>query len=566
MHESPLNAVIYARYSTDMQNPLSVRDQVELCRKRAIAKGWRIVQEYSDAGVSGTSRDRPGYIQMLRDMEQEHFDIILSESLDRLSRDQEDSARLYKTTHFRGVRIHTVEQNDIGLVDASLSGLMSALFLDALAQKTHRGLSGKIKDGKSAGGLSYGYRVPTDERGMPRKGEMEIRDNEAEVIRRIFTDYANGQSPLHIATALNDEGIVSPRSRIGSGGHWKQNTINGSKKRGTGILNNELYIGKRVWNRSKYYKDPETRKRVSRLRSVDEWQVYEVPHLRIVSNDLWDAVKKRQGELSKQKATTGKSDKNKLSQNQALRRKKYLLSGLLECGQCGGKLTIAGTGERRRYYCADAREKGSAVCDGFKGLLQVDAERLVLAGLKEKLMEDEAFRQFRKSFKVHIERHNRSLGAKTAAQDKAINQTAKKLQNILQAIEDGAYTPALNDRMQALEAELMRMRKERSSSGAVEVPLPPGLPGYYRAYIADLSATLAKEAIFGRASDELRSMIERIEVGYDKEGKRHSIQIEGNITAMLAKSNPSDADKYRQSESSTKLVAGVGFEPTTFRL
>ncbi|MDQ1900594.1 recombinase family protein [Paracoccus sp. WLY502] len=116
---------------------------------------------------------------------------------------------------------------------------------------------------------------------------------EAETILRIFRAYAEGQSPMRIATDLNREAIPAPRARSGSG-HWMQNTINGHVRRGTGILNNELYIGRRVWNRLEYRKDPATSKRVSRLRPEADWVCQEVPELRIVPQELWEAVKARQ--------------------------------------------------------------------------------------------------------------------------------------------------------------------------------------------------------------------------------------------------------------------------------
>jgi site-specific DNA recombinase len=98
-----------------------------------------------------------------------------------------------------------------------------------------------------------------------------------------------------------------------------------------------------------YTKDPTTRKRVSRLRDVSEWEVHDTPHLRLIDDELWDAVKARQSALTKSRPAQGAETKNRLGQNQALRRQKYVLSGLLECGLCGGKLTIAGTGDRKRY-------------------------------------------------------------------------------------------------------------------------------------------------------------------------------------------------------------------------
>lgn len=108
---------------------------------------------------------------------------------------------------------------------------------------------------------------------------------------------------MKIAAALNREAIPAPRARSGSG-HWMQNTINGHVRRGTGILNNELYVGRRVWNRLEYRKDPATSKRVSRLRPEAEWVCQEVPDLRIVPQDLWAAVKARQRATTKTTAGT----------------------------------------------------------------------------------------------------------------------------------------------------------------------------------------------------------------------------------------------------------------------
>ncbi len=80
---------------------------------------------------------------------------------------------------------------------------------------------------------------------------------------------------------------------------WGQSTINGNRKRGAGILNNELYIGRLVWNRLLYIKDPETGKRVSRPNPESEWVIQEVPELRIIDQDLWEEVKARQEKTRK---------------------------------------------------------------------------------------------------------------------------------------------------------------------------------------------------------------------------------------------------------------------------
>src|SRR5437879_9488071 len=89
---------------------------------------------------------------------------------------------------------------------------MNALFLKDLAAKTHRGLRGRVEKGKSGGGLCYGYDVVKliDAEGEPIRGERTINEAEAEIVRRVFREFAAGISPRAIARRLNDEGIAGP--------------------------------------------------------------------------------------------------------------------------------------------------------------------------------------------------------------------------------------------------------------------------------------------------------------------------------------------------------------------
>ncbi|WP_180325253.1 recombinase family protein, partial [Cereibacter azotoformans] len=168
----------------------------------------------------------------------------------------------------------------------------------------------------------------------------------------------------------------------------------------TGILNNELYIGRRIWNRLRYSKDPSTGRKVSRLNKPEAWEVSEAPALRIVDQDLWEAVKERQARQTKLRAETANTDRTDLAANRVLKRRKHLLSGLVRCGICGGPMTVAGgstTGGKRRYYCANAKEKGASVCAGFPGILQSEIESFALQGLLDLLMQPAATRSSRRS-------------------------------------------------------------------------------------------------------------------------------------------------------------------------
>src|SRR3546814_826298 len=130
-----------------------------------------------------------------------------------------------------------------------VQGLMNALSLKTVAMQTHRDLESAVLKGRFAGGRCYGYSTVRafDAAGTPIKGEREIDPAEAEIVVRIFEEYAEGKSGKAIAAGLNKDGASGPR-----GGIWRQNTINGNRARGTGILNNELYVGTYVWNRLEY--------------------------------------------------------------------------------------------------------------------------------------------------------------------------------------------------------------------------------------------------------------------------------------------------------------------------
>jgi DNA invertase Pin-like site-specific DNA recombinase len=208
-------AVVYARYSSDNQRDASIEDQVRQCRARIEQEGWQIAEIYSDHAISGATTLRPGYQKMLEDARAGRFDVLVAEALDRLSRDQENIAGLFKQLSFAGVRLITLSEGEIGELHVGLKGTMNALFLKDLAHKTRRGLEGRVRQGKSGGGLCFGYDVvrKLDAAGEAVHGERRINDGEAAIVRRIFQQCADGRSPRAIAQSLNKEGIPGPAGR-----------------------------------------------------------------------------------------------------------------------------------------------------------------------------------------------------------------------------------------------------------------------------------------------------------------------------------------------------------------
>ncbi len=163
-----MRAAIYARFSSDLQDLRSIADQVDLARRYAEGRGLPVVEVYDDAAISGASTlNRPGLLRLIAAAQARRFDVIITESLDRLSRSQADIASLYEKLQFLGVRIETLADGAVSEIHVGLKGTMSALFLKDLAQKTRRGQIGRVKAGRIPGGKSYGYDVlkDGDERG-----------------------------------------------------------------------------------------------------------------------------------------------------------------------------------------------------------------------------------------------------------------------------------------------------------------------------------------------------------------------------------------------------------------
>ena len=321
-----LRVALYARYSSDSQRAPSIEDQFRLCEERATREGWQVVDTYRDAAISRASTIlRPSIQTLMRDAQAGQFDIVLAEALDRVSRDQADVATLFKRLHFAGVTIDTLAEGEITELHVGLKGTMNALFLKDLAMKTHRGLRGRVEAGKSGGRICYGYRVvhQMDARGELIRGEREIDPIQAGIVRRIFREFASGRSALSIAGRLNDEGIPSL-----TGGKWNNTTLRGNALRGTGIVNNELYVGRLFWNRLRYLKDPQTGKRVSRLNPQSEWVVTDVPELRIIDDDLWQAVRDRQVLIAEKSVNISAGIRASNNRLNGQRRPKSLLSGL----------------------------------------------------------------------------------------------------------------------------------------------------------------------------------------------------------------------------------------------
>ncbi|WP_347311407.1 recombinase family protein [Defluviimonas sp. SAOS-178_SWC] len=526
-----MRAGIYARYSSELQNDRSVDDQIALCEDFARRSGYTVAGHYADRAMSGTTiHGRDGLARLLHDARAGAFDVVVVEALDRLSRDTEDLAGIHKRLTFAGIDIVAVHDGRADVLQVGIRGLVSTLFINDLRHKTRRGLAAVVKDGRHAGGRAYGYRAVPGE-----PGRLRIVTEEADVVRRIFRDYLDGVTPRDIAGRLNAEGIAPPR-----GAKWNASTINGNTKRGHGLLQNALYSGHIVWNKTRAVRDPDTGKRIYRPNPESEWQRAHAPELAIVAEDLWQAAQD-------EKRVRGHNGPG------TFRKRKRLLSGLIRCSECGGGMTMHDKrGAAIRIKCSRHRESGS--CGNGRSYRLDHIERAVIDGILDKLRNPAALT-------AHVEalQSDRRSAARTRASAERAVATAKgKIDRLNRALISGRIDEAFFD------AEIVDLRAElANASAALEeapaakvVTLHPASMRRLESLLAVLSEHLP--SIDPEADADMfnafRSLIDHVVI-HDRPDGRIDCEVVGHLSAMVGE-DAGDA-------WGVEMVARGGLEPPT---
>ena len=486
---APVRAAIYARFSSHLQDPKSIDDQVRLCRAKLREIGVDSVRVHADAAATGTiTQSRPGLARLLQDAKYGLIDLVCAEALDRISRDQEDLAGIYKRLRFWNVRLITLDQGDIGPIHVGIGGLLNQAFIENLAFKTRRGQIGAVHAKRIPGGISYGYRNANriDEHGKAVRGLREIHPEQAETVRRIYRLYADGMSTRNIAALLNREDIPGPR-----GGPWASNTINGHRGRRNGILNNELYRGRLVYGRQRFIRDPDTGKRQARPVPPSDWIVQDVPDLRIVDDALWDRVQtRRQAGQDRRRNPAARTP--------------LPLTGLVRCGVCGGTMTILW---ERRYGCNAHREKGT--CGNPRGVDATLVENRMIPLLSRSVLEEldlpELVRRAAEESTLRRER----LAAAVAGGEQRITR-------LLDAIEQGAQSHAAHRRILDIEQETAAVQLELDSLPTVPASTPQDLSARLQKRLASLHRAIANAAPDDASRKGAlllaRTLVERIDV------------------------------------------------------
>jgi Slp family outer membrane lipoprotein len=515
-----MRVALYARYSSEHQKESSMEDQNRNCETRAQREGWVVTARYADRAISGTTSDRPDYQRMLVDAKAKHFDVLLVDDFSRLSRDSVETEQTRRRLVHWGVRLIGVSDG----IDTNtknhemLSGfkdIMNAQFVSELRDKIARGMTGKALRGYHLDGRTYGYKLvpeldPTrkDPYGNPERvgTKLAIDEDQAKWVRQIFEWYAEGQSPHKIVTELNRRQVPAPgaayRRKSGRTPSWSAASLQGDATLGTGLLNNLLYTGRVVWNRKRRDKDPDTGGRAHIARDKKEWIETEAPHLRIIDEALWARVTAARAVVSR-----GVYDLRKLHSRARStgRNPKYLFSGLLVCGMCGGKFVVCATAT---YCCSTWRTRGATVCANALRVPRKLAESALLAAIQKDLFTPEGLEVFKAEIIRLLASQRRTRRPDVVKATARLQDVEREIAHIITAIKARVFlgsTKAELDRFEAEQATLTQTIAGRNKLFDKVVTFLPDMEQRFKQLVDNL-ATVTQQQV-DKARGILRDLV-----------------------------------------------------------
>jgi DNA invertase Pin-like site-specific DNA recombinase len=471
-----IRCAIYARFSSDLQRLTSIEDQLRRCREYAIQQGWSVVEEFvrcDEAKSAATLAGREALQSLLAASKPSPapFDCLLVDDTSRLARYLPDVLSMNDRLQYNGVFIYAVAQRldcreKTSRPLLTLHGMMDEQFLVSLGEKVHRGQEGRALKGFQPGGRCYGYRnVPIED--PTRSGkygrfaisgvQLEINEDEAAVVQRIFEMYADGTSQAAIAKTLNAEGVLAPNPpRTRPVRAWCISSI-------FEMLRNERYRGIFVWNRTKKERNPETGRKTSRPRPESDWKRIDVPDWRIVSEELWNRVQGRKRFVNERF-----SGSHLGGFNRSERSRRYIFSGFLVCGVCGSKMVIAsGSGKRGyvKYGCPSHRYRGT--CSNGLMIRQDRLEAQLIAGLTERISKPAIVEYALRRFHEQLQKRLRELQEQTLRAADAVSvlqgrrrELKAQANNIGEAIAKMGHSVTLLQQLAMIESEIERIDEQ----------------------------------------------------------------------------------------------------------
>jgi DNA invertase Pin-like site-specific DNA recombinase len=495
-----IRCAIYARYSSRKQNENTIEVQIRNCRAAAARKGWEVVEEaiFSDEEKSGTSLfNRPGFEQLMiwTKSKPKRFEYILFDDPSRMSRNTADALKIIEILNHHKVYALFVE-DDLDSKSPWFDEVFPAIaqrhakFSKTLGYKIKNARASLFEQGFNPGGDCYGYenvRVEDPSRrglyGHPAIFGMRqvVFAQESAIVVRIFEMYASGLSLLKIATILNEEGVpTSQKARTRRKPAWCKTAIKE-------ILRNERYCGRIYWGRTVEARDPETGIKTRHAVPEDQWMRRDDTESRIVSDELFAQV-----QAQFVRATRGFGVKRLGGMTRTEASRKYLFSGLLRCGLCGGNMTVMTTNPSR-YGCSNHRTRKT--CPNKATILLKTLEDTFIAALSDNLKPDLLHEDVVQGVMRHLkDSMGRSLQQRADAESQQGQMETNRrtlslqLENLVSAIREVGHSRVLLAELKEIETKIERI--DETLASASKPPAPDITEHEVRSFIANSASSL----------------------------------------------------------------------------
>lgn len=443
-----IRAVTYSRVSSDDhgKDGLNLAGQIELCRKHALSRNYTIVAELSedDRGVSGAAMDSPALHEALLMASQKQFDVLVVREIDRFARSLAKQLIIEQEFKKYNVALEFVLESYAETPEGCLHKNIKAVIAEyervKIIERVTRGRQQKVRGGNILvyGRPPYGYRFKQN----GQKGELEILESEARIVRLIYQWYLHGDDthgPLAssaIADSLCKWGVPTPSLLKRKNNRWSRNTVQG-------ILTNKTYAG--VWHYGKFTSQNGKRSR----NPFHKWLPVSVPA--ILPLYVWSAAQERR--------------KKNRQTNPRNTRRSYLLGQRATCAVCGDRLFTRASGRagklRQYYFCPSMTQNKVHQQSVFYRSELVD--KAVWSWLRNYLANPDAVEAGFLDFVAHYNSESSPMLERIAIVDSLLSENREQLQKILDLYIDGNFSrESLTKRKIKLEGKIYELSSELS--------------------------------------------------------------------------------------------------------
>lgn len=367
-----LRVAPYCRVSTDSEEQLtSYESQISYyTAKIAENPEWTMVRLYADEGITGTSmKKRKQFLKMIEDCKAGKIDLIITKSTTRFARNTLEGIQIVRELRRLGIGVYFEKENANTLY---MDNELILTFFFSQAQAESESLSKNVSWGHrrnfEKGKVYYHYESFLGYKKGP-DGQPEIDEEQAVIVRRIFSRYLMGDSVCKICKDLEADGIPTSRGM----GKWSFSTVQN-------MLRNEKYIGDALLQKT-FIQDIFSRKSVKNTGQLPKYYVHDC-HPAIIDRVTFQRVQEEIARRSSKRKTSSKA-KTELGKYSG----KYALSELITCGECGSpyrRQTYMPRGEKIYVWrCLNRLENGRRICKCSPTFAEADIHDAVIAAMNE---------------------------------------------------------------------------------------------------------------------------------------------------------------------------------------